>query len=94
MTTFEIDTGADRRVAIPDWFVDTYQTPPEESRLIHDYAYHLIGEMNGDNPANAKTMRTIRKHALMNWGFLRALADEHPDVFDEFWTAYAERALS
>lgn len=88
--SFTIDTGiAPQTTATqyaPDWFLDQYATAPDDRRVAHDYAYHLIGQMN-----NPKTMATVRKHVLMQWGFLRLLADEWPDVFDEFWAAYAER---
>jgi len=89
--TFVIDTGetAGVRSLIPDWFLDQYAVAPDDSRAVHDYAYHLIGSVN-----NPKTMKTVREHTLAAWGFLRALAEMHPEVFDEFICAYAERALS
>lgn len=89
--TFQIDTGLDpQRGLIPDWFWDTYSSNdvPIE-RAVHDYAYHLIGAMQ--NPAK---METVRKHVLAQWHFVRALADMHPEIFDEFWTSYAERVLA
>ena len=49
---------------------------------------HLIGATTG--PVK---MATVRDHALAQWRFLRHLADMHPTIFDEFWTAYAERAM-
>ena len=93
MASFEIDTGTpvafDPTDLIPDWFKDQYPALPEASRLIHDYGYHLIGATK--NPAK---METVRRHTLVQWQFLRHLADAHPDVFDEFICAYAERALA
>lgn len=94
---FEIDTGTPDPALqfIPDWFLDTYRgEPPETARVVHDYAYHLMGAMRQENPAAPKTIATVRKHTLSAWGFLRTLADMHPEVFDEFWTSYAERVLA
>lgn len=88
---FKIDTGhavAPAIEQVPDWFRDACGTD-DESRIAHDYAYHLIGEMLDDN--GPKTMKTVRRHMLAKWAFLAALADMHPDVFDEVFTTYAER---
>lgn len=91
--TLIIDTGpTQERTAIgyvPDWFRDIHSDRAEDARVVQSYAYHLISEMS--RPAKQDT---VRKHVLAQWGFLRLLADEEPAVFDEFWTAYAERVLS
>ena len=86
--TFTIDTGTERSAIdyVPGWFLDQYDTVPDERRVVHDWAYHLIGAL-----AQPRTMATVRKHTLAQWHFLRILADQWPDVFDEFWSAYAER---
>lgn len=87
----QIDTGHAVNPAIeqvPDWFRDQYETQ-DESRIAHDYAYHMIGEMLDEN--GPKRVETVRKHMLAKWGFLQALAAMHPDVFDEVLTSYAER---
>ena len=94
MATFEIDTGVfDQAPAllaqIPDWFLDQYTVLPDESRALHDYGYHLIGWLQ--DPNGPKKMATVRKHFLCHWVFLRNLAEQHPDVFDELLAAYAER---
>lgn len=89
--TLVIDTGTPQLSPleyIPDWFRDICDGVSNE-RTVHDFAYHLMGAMN-----NPKTIDTVRKHILANWRFLAVLADMHPGVFDEFWTAYAERILS
>lgn len=83
-----IDTGIaadDPRRFMPDWFLDRNDTG-DTRRLVHDYAYHLIGALH-----DPKAMRTVRKHTVAQWSFLRHLADEWPEIFDEFWTVYAER---
>lgn len=84
---FEIDTGTDARpqYLVPDWFRDM-QPDADENRLLHDYAYHLIGAMQ-----NPKMFKTVIDHSLANWAFLRALGEEHPDVFTEYWAAFIER---
>jgi hypothetical protein len=84
-----IDTGAadfDLRDLVPDWFRDICAPDISTERLFHDYAYHLIGATTG--PVK---MATVRKHAVAQWAFLRALSDMHPEVFDEFFAAYAAR---
>lgn len=90
--TFAIDTGAPAAMTIadyvPDWFKDTIGEATEY-RLSHDFAYHLIGDMK-----NPKTFKTVRKHLLQNWQFLRLLGEQQPDVFDEVLTAFSERALA
>jgi hypothetical protein len=86
-----IDTGEpafDPRCLVPDWFQDICAADISTEKLFHDYAYHLIGATTG--PVK---MATVRDHALAQWRFLRHLADMHPTIFDEFWTAYAERAM-
>jgi hypothetical protein len=92
MASFEIiteETAFDPASLIPDWFKDQYAVTPDTSRLMHDYAFHLIGALQ--NPVK---METVRKHTLAQWNFLRHLADMHPDVFDEFICAFAERAMA
>ena len=92
MTSFVIESGPiadDPLRFVPDWFRDVYAVEPEPRRVLHDYAYHLIGSMT-----NPKKVETVRKHVLSQWGFLQVLSVEHPEVFDEFWCAYAERVLS
>jgi hypothetical protein len=86
-----IDTGEaafDPRCLVPDWFQDICAPDISTENLFHDYAYHLIGATK--NPVK---MATVRDHTLAQWSFLRHLAAMHPDIFDEFLTAYAERAL-
>ncbi|MDZ7906206.1 MAG: hypothetical protein U5N55_10835 [Cypionkella sp.] len=73
---------------IPSWFKDMHQEAVDPRRLMHDYAYHLIGALQ-----TPKTIKTVRKHTLAQWEFLQLLADEWPDVFDEFWTVYIERVI-
>ncbi len=83
-----IDTGeraADPLLGIPDWFIDQMPDDMPQDRLIHQYAYHLIGKL-----AEYRSMKFARKHLLLHWGFLRALADTHPEIFDEAIAAYAE----
>lgn len=82
-----IDTGerADATLGIPDWFVDLMPEDTPEDRLIHQYAYHLIGKL-----AEYRSMKFARKHLLLHWAFLRRLADTHPEIFDEALGAYAE----
>ncbi len=82
-----IDTGdrADATLGIPDWFIDQMPEDMPQDRLIHQYAYHLIGKL-----AEYRAMKFARKHLLLHWGFLRALADTHPEIFDEAMAAYAE----
>lgn len=85
----EIDTGVSEDNPlrlVPDWFLDRCNDPQDVCRVVHDYAYHLIGALE-----NPRSMATVRKHTLAQWSFLRALADLHPEVFDEFICAYAER---
>jgi hypothetical protein len=90
---FEIDTGIAERTPIsylPDWFLDQYREVPDESRAVHDFAFHLVGALHAhDGP---KKIETVRKHLIAQWGFLRILADMHPEVFDELLMAYARRA--
>jgi hypothetical protein len=88
---FEIDTGVtafDTIELVPDWFRDQCKSA-DKDRIFHDYAYHLIGATKG--PVK---MATVRDHTLAQWRFLRELAAMHPDVFDEFICAYAERAMA
>ena len=83
-----IDTGAPATnplLGIPDWFIDMMPEDTPQDRLIHDYAYHLIGKL-----ASYRAMNFARKHLILHWGFLRALADTHPEIFDEAMSAYAE----
>jgi hypothetical protein len=91
VTTFEIDTGntTPGMEYVPGWFLDQYNIVPDDARVVHDWAYHLIGAVN-----NPKKMETVRKHLLAQWGFLRVLADVHPAVFDELLVAYGERWAS
>jgi len=88
--TLVIDTGrseTDPRRHMPDWFIDRNDTG-DDLRLIHDYGYYLIGELRAP-----KTMATVRRHVIGQWAFLRTLAEQQPDIFDEFQVAYAERFL-
>lgn len=88
----KIDTGEVITPAIayvPGWFRDQYTVEPDDARIVHDYAYHLIGSMK-----NPKKLETVRGHMLAQWRFLQLLADMHPAVFDELLCAYAERALT
>ena len=83
-----IDTGeraADPLLGIPDWFIDQMPEDMPQDRLIHQYAYHLIGKLS-----EYRSMKFARKHLILHWGFLRALADTHPEIFDEAIAAYAE----
>ena len=93
--TFTIDTGPAPSVRdhLPDWFKDTYGDQIDaisDDRLIHDFGYCLIGE--AQNRIKPKTLKTVRDRWLFHWGFIRTLAETHPDVFDELIVAYAERA--
>jgi hypothetical protein len=86
-----IDTGNAVSPAIeqvPDWFRDQYEIQ-DESRIAHDFAFHMIGEMLDEN--GPRKIETIRRHMTARWGFILALAEMHPDVFDELLTTYAER---
>jgi hypothetical protein len=78
----------DPRNLVPSWFQDLLPADVSTEKLFHDYAYHLIGATK--NPVK---MATVRDHALAQWAFLKHLSAIHPDIFDEFWTAYAERVL-
>lgn len=83
-----IDTGAptdDPLRGIPDWFIDMMPTDTPQDRIIHQYAYHLIGKL-----AEYRSIKFARKHLLLHWGFLLRLADTHPEIFDEALGAYAE----
>lgn len=93
--TITIDTGGvaqQPRIEqyVPDWFRDQCGDA-EPGRVAHDYAYHIIGRLT--DPNGAKRMETHRKNLIADWGFLKLLAEEHPEVFDEVLTAFAERAL-
>jgi hypothetical protein len=86
--TLIIDTGAPQinpTQGVPDWFVDMMPegTPPE--RIMHNYAYNLIGKLS-----DYSSMKFARKHLMMHWGFLSRLAEIHPEIFDEVLSAYAE----
>lgn len=90
--TITIDTGitkadTDPIVMVPTWFRDFYADDADTARIIHDYGLHLAAALK-----NPKKMETVRKHTLAQWDFLRSLAETHPDIFDEFIVAYAERA--
>lgn len=90
--TFIIDTGldpTDSRNLLPGWFCDIYPEDQPVERLFHDYGYHLISQIQ-----QPKKMDTVRKHILMDWLAIRALASLQPGVFDELLCAYAERALA
>lgn len=86
--TIQIDTGntaADGALGIPDWFIDLMPEGTPEARLVHQYAYHLIGKLT-----EYRSMKFARKHLLMHWAFLQRLSDMHPEIFDEAIGAYAE----
>lgn len=83
-----IDTGAtavDPLLGIPDWFTDLLPQDMPQDRIIHQYAYHLIGKLS-----EYRSMKFARKHLMLHWGFLHRLADTHPEIFDEAIAAYAE----
>lgn len=83
-----IDTGAPAAnplLGIPDWFIDMMPEDMPQDRIIHQYAYHLIGKLS-----EYRSITFARKHLLLHWGFLRALAETHPEIFDEAMAAYAE----
>lgn len=87
-----IDTGVtqsavDPIAMVPTWFRDFYADNEDPARIIHDYGLHLAAALN-----NPKKMETVRRHTLAQWEFLRCLAETHPEIFDEFIVAYAERA--
>jgi hypothetical protein len=86
--TFQIDTGApqiDITHGIPTWFQDEMPEDMPPERLMHNYAYHLIGKLG-----TYKSMMYARRHLVGHWPFLQRLADIHPEIFDEVMTAYAE----
>lgn len=90
--TFTIDTGHEplfkgARAFVPDWAQDQCPESYTDAQVVQSYAHHVMGQIN-----NPKKMDTVRKHILFDWAFIRALADESPGLFDEIWTAYAERA--
>ena len=86
---FVIDTGVETRDplwSVPAWFRDQLPADAADAYVIHQYGFHLIGALN-----NHAKVETVRKHVLGSWPFLALLGETHPDVFDEFWMAYAER---
>ena len=93
MMGFDIDTGVNPQPdilgLIPAWFRDTCAAGLTTEQIVERYAYHLISATK--NPAK---LETVRKHTIAQWQFLRELAAMHPDVFDEFLCAYAERAMA
>jgi hypothetical protein len=89
-----IDTGTPEDVAsiktyIADFILDALPEDVSDEKAAHDFAYHIIWKIN-----QPRTMDTVRKHYLANWGFLFRLAEIDPDLFDEVQSAYAERALA
>lgn len=87
--TFQFDTGPtpiDAFQGVPDWFRDLMPADAAPEKVMHDYGYHLIGEIK-----EPKTFKTVRKRILAHWSFLQRLAETHPDVFDELLAAYGER---
>jgi hypothetical protein len=91
--SFEIDTGQFAPPAqqtakdfIPDWARDQCPAEYEDWQVVQSYAHHIIGDMH--RPAK---LETVIKHMLMNWRFLGALGHENPGLFQEIWTAFAER---
>lgn len=89
MTSFEIDTGEDRPTAydfIDSAYLDFY-LPADKARAVTQYAQALIAEL--EDPLGPKKLDTVRRHTLARMRFLTCLGSEHPDLFDEFWTAYA-----
>lgn len=88
MTSFVIDTGNDILRHLPDHFLDAHPENPDRERVVYLYTMSLISEMN-----NPKMLATTRNHVLARWWFLKQLAEEYPETFDEFWCAYAERVL-
>ena len=86
-----IDTGAEQQTGaiayVTDWMKDLCPASYTEAQIVQAYAHHIIGDMR--RPAK---LDTVRHHiTAFNWAFLRHIADEQPGLFDEFWTAYAER---
>jgi len=74
---------------LPDWFKDQFPADETPERLAHDFAYHMIWQMQ-----QPKKTETVRKHMLAQWRFLRLLAEQDGDLFDEVLTAFVERLLS
>lgn len=86
---FEIDTG-NRPLAAYDFidpaYLDFYVSE-DPKRAVIQFAQAIIAEL--EDPNGPRKMDTIRKRALSRMKFLTHLGAEHPDLFDEFWTAYA-----
>jgi hypothetical protein len=88
---FEIDTGFEPRRPVDfvdDWFRDLHPSDAADVDVMRGFAQHVMGEMR--NPAK---FETVRRHFLMRWSFVRAVADLDPALFDEILAAYAERWL-
>ena len=89
---FEIDTG-DITQANPTAydFIDgnylDFYLAADRTRAVTDYAQAIIAEL--EDPHGPKKMETVRRHTLAKMRFLTCLGTEHPDLFDEFWAAYA-----
>lgn len=86
----KIDTGPATQPEIcdhiPGWFKDQMPEDIAPYRLAHDYAYHLIWDMQ-----QPKKLETARGKVIKHWAFLRLLADMDGALFDEVFAAYAER---
>ncbi len=86
--TFTIDTGApqiDLTHGIPTWFQDEMPEGTTPERMMHQYAYHLIGKLS-----SYSSMKFARRHLTGHWAFLSRLAEIHPEIFDEVLATYAE----
>ena len=89
MSSFTIETDGSfigARQYVPDWMADGCDVGTPDSTIVNLYGQHLMGAV-----FNPKTQATVIKHVLANWAFLHELGKENPHLFNEFWTAYAER---
>ena len=89
MTSVHIDTGpafSPLRDRLADWFLDQQPDDATDAQLAFTYGQHLLSETQ-----RPKMAATVRKHLLAAWWFLPTLAEHHPEVFDDIFTAYALR---
>jgi len=84
---FTIDTGEPQmHVSAPyDHVCDALPADATADRIDLAMAYAIIGEMR-----QPKTLKTVRRKMLYHWGRIAALAETHPEVFDQIMQEYAE----
>jgi hypothetical protein len=91
MSSFEIDTGELSHLPTAFDFIDSayldFYVSSDRKRAVVEFAQAIIAEL--EDPRGPKKLDTVRKHVIARMRFLTCLGTEHPDLFDEFWTAYA-----